>query len=153
MARTWQRTYAGAIYLSLPPHLGCRRTAREQKGRGLFRAVQTSSKTCVPRLKLSLGRFFLRQRIVARARSGVGDSYLMRVSRQDFSRRDAPCPCGSGKKYKKCCMKTESGGDTAPVMAPRPTPLPRRSSAQKASLDEQNATLVVCPNSRPDQSQ
>ena len=24
-------------------------------------------------------------------------------------RRNDPCPCGSGKKYKKCCMKRENG--------------------------------------------
>jgi hypothetical protein len=23
--------------------------------------------------------------------------------------RNAPCPCGSGKKYKKCCVKSASG--------------------------------------------
>jgi uncharacterized protein YecA (UPF0149 family) len=22
--------------------------------------------------------------------------------------RNAPCPCGSGKKYKKCCLKKHS---------------------------------------------
>jgi hypothetical protein len=25
-------------------------------------------------------------------------------------RRNDPCPCGSGKKYKKCCMRLESVG-------------------------------------------
>lgn len=25
-------------------------------------------------------------------------------------RRNAPCPCGSGKKYKKCCLKKAKGG-------------------------------------------
>ncbi|MDP7135072.1 MAG: SEC-C metal-binding domain-containing protein, partial [Planctomycetota bacterium] len=23
-------------------------------------------------------------------------------------KRNAPCPCGSGKKYKKCCMAKET---------------------------------------------
>jgi len=23
--------------------------------------------------------------------------------------RNDPCPCGSGKKYKKCCLQRESG--------------------------------------------
>lgn len=25
--------------------------------------------------------------------------------------RNEPCPCGSGKKYKKCCMQTQEGRD------------------------------------------
>lgn len=25
--------------------------------------------------------------------------------------RNDSCPCGSGKKYKKCCMKKQNGGD------------------------------------------
>jgi hypothetical protein len=25
----------------------------------------------------------------------------------DIISRNAPCPCGSGKKYKKCCLKKE----------------------------------------------
>lgn len=27
---------------------------------------------------------------------------------EDKTGRNAPCPCGSGKKYKKCCLNTES---------------------------------------------
>lgn len=33
--------------------------------------------------------------------------------------RNAPCPCGSGKKYKKCCMQKESGRETAVAAATR----------------------------------
>jgi preprotein translocase subunit SecA len=29
--------------------------------------------------------------------------------------RNAPCPCGSGKKYKKCCMNKEAGRFTGYV--------------------------------------
>lgn len=29
--------------------------------------------------------------------------------------RNAPCPCGSGKKYKQCCMKTESAHTASPL--------------------------------------
>ena len=35
--------------------------------------------------------------------------------------RNEPCPCGSGKKYKKCCMVASEGGETAaakPAHAP-----------------------------------
>jgi tetratricopeptide (TPR) repeat protein len=35
--------------------------------------------------------------------------------------RNAPCPCGSGKKYKKCCLALEEG---TPSTAP-PEPSPR----------------------------
>ena len=27
----------------------------------------------------------------------------------DVGRND-PCPCGSGKKYKQCCMRNKNGG-------------------------------------------
>jgi len=29
----------------------------------------------------------------------------------DKIRRNDPCPCGSGKKYKKCCMNKDVGND------------------------------------------
>src|SRR5947209_19884181 len=33
--------------------------------------------------------------------------------------RNEPCPCGSGKKYKKCCLRKSEG---APASAPTPSP-------------------------------
>ena len=33
--------------------------------------------------------------------------------------RNDPCPCGSGKKYKKCCLATTSGQDTPSRPSPR----------------------------------
>lgn len=39
--------------------------------------------------------------------------------------RNHPCPCGSGKKYKKCCLLKESG----PVPAPAAEPGPRKPPA------------------------
>ena len=39
--------------------------------------------------------------------------------------RNHPCPCGSGKKYKKCCLLKESGQGSAPTeAAPRKPPAP-----------------------------
>ncbi|OIP92127.1 MAG: hypothetical protein AUK26_05380 [Syntrophaceae bacterium CG2_30_58_14] len=39
--------------------------------------------------------------------------------------RNQPCPCGSGKKYKKCCLLKESGQAPAPAEpAPRKPPAP-----------------------------
>ncbi|MFQ6092158.1 MAG: SEC-C metal-binding domain-containing protein [bacterium] len=44
--------------------------------------------------------------------------------------RNDPCPCGSGKKYKKCCMSRDKGGRAAtPVrqsMAEEPIPPPHK---------------------------
>lgn len=43
--------------------------------------------------------------------------------------RNDPCPCGSGKKYKKCCLSLDEserrasakdGASDAPLPAPRP---------------------------------
>jgi len=33
--------------------------------------------------------------------------------------RNAPCPCGSGKKYKNCCMRKDSQQQTVPPMGKR----------------------------------
>ena len=39
--------------------------------------------------------------------------------------RNHPCPCGSGKKYKKCCLLKESGQEHAPAEpGPRKPPAP-----------------------------
>jgi Flp pilus assembly protein TadD len=35
--------------------------------------------------------------------------------------RNDPCPCGSGKKYKKCCGSAAAGGHEAASAAPSPT--------------------------------
>jgi Tfp pilus assembly protein PilF len=32
--------------------------------------------------------------------------------------RNDPCPCGSGKKYKKCCLRADEAAALAPVKAP-----------------------------------
>jgi hypothetical protein len=39
---------------------------------------------------------------------GLEDVVQQRVTSQDGSvGRNAPCPCGSGRKYKHCCMRSE----------------------------------------------
>lgn len=40
--------------------------------------------------------------------------------------RNDPCPCGSGKKYKKCCLGKRSFGETNQVEPERKTELPLR---------------------------
>ena len=37
----------------------------------------------------------------------------------DKVRRNDPCPCGSGKKYKKCCMRRPQQAETQPRLSPR----------------------------------
>ncbi|HEY8077470.1 MAG TPA: SEC-C metal-binding domain-containing protein [Labilithrix sp.] len=44
----------------------------------------------------------------------VGGDYTVRKAGPDVGRND-PCPCGSGKKYKKCCALKPAGGDGAPA--------------------------------------
>ncbi|WP_228530953.1 MULTISPECIES: SEC-C metal-binding domain-containing protein [Myxococcaceae] len=50
--------------------------------------------------------------------------------------RNAPCPCGSGKKYKKCCKGTEK--DSAPAAAP---PLPGLPADDLRAMQEAAAVL------------
>ena len=33
--------------------------------------------------------------------------------------RNDPCPCGSGKKYKQCCLEKDRAADLAPAIAQR----------------------------------
>ena len=65
--------------------------------------------------------------------------------------RNEPCPCGSGKKYKKCCLGKEQGTGGGPLMAelrrPGPPPaamLPRLDTIE-AMTDDMNllADLMV----------
>jgi tetratricopeptide (TPR) repeat protein len=48
-------------------------------------------------------------------------------------RRNDPCPCGSGKKYKKCCLQQ----DEARAVAAQPAPLP--------ASDEEEFTTEILP--------
>lgn len=45
-----------------------------------------------------------------------------------MSKRNDPCPCGSGKKFKKCCMKDHSKGGSPTekrvMKLPSPSPEP-----------------------------
>ena len=43
--------------------------------------------------------------VVAADDSPVPDAPVEQARRQDAPDRNAPCPCGSGKKHKKCCGK------------------------------------------------
>jgi len=45
--------------------------------------------------------------------------------------RNDPCPCGSGRKFKKCCGVPDWGQPTAGVRVPKPSaPAPKTSSAE-----------------------
>lgn len=52
--------------------------------------------------------------------------------------RNDPCPCGSGRKYKKCCLAHAVGVQAsrpAPAAAFRPTPAPKFASAAEPPYD------------------
>ena len=43
---------------------------------------------------------------------GVGKNRTPVVNEHPKVNRNDPCPCGSGKKYKKCCLKKPSEQQT-----------------------------------------
>jgi hypothetical protein len=50
--------------------------------------------------------------------------------------RNLPCPCGSGKKFKKCCMERDGGAGLSSVVVPRPGgPKPRISAVATTPPD------------------
>ncbi|MDX9996312.1 MAG: SEC-C metal-binding domain-containing protein, partial [Rhodocyclaceae bacterium] len=51
--------------------------------------------------------------------------------------RNDPCPCGSGKKYKKCCGATGAVRIAAPATSTRPPPqiTPQAARELLAALD------------------
>jgi hypothetical protein len=48
--------------------------------------------------------------------------------------RNQPCPCGSGKKYKQCCMHMETGQDPIPNLSLLPYVLDALTTKQRAEL-------------------
>ena len=52
-------------------------------------------------------------RSIKQARLEVGDLDLEHSARTKIGRND-PCPCGSGKKFKKCCG-LKKGTNSGPV--------------------------------------
>lgn len=52
--------------------------------------------------------------------------------------RNDPCPCGSGKKYKKCCLYAAN-----PHMRQRTLPVPKANVA-----DSRTSPIVVCPEEK-----
>jgi tetratricopeptide (TPR) repeat protein len=51
--------------------------------------------------------------------------------------RNDPCPCGSGKKYKRCCLGRDQAAALAPLVAKRAKPEAER----RAHAEELQATL------------
>src|SRR5688500_10295670 len=49
--------------------------------------------------------------------------------------RNDPCPCGSGKKYKRCCGATQSSTSLAESDAPGVVPLPDRRALERNVAD------------------
>ena len=57
--------------------------------------------------------------------------------------RNDPCPCGSGKKYKKCCMEKDQAAERARLIAPVRLPNPGFETAVASS------PLLELPTARP----
>jgi tetratricopeptide (TPR) repeat protein len=55
--------------------------------------------------------------------------------------RNDPCPCGSGKKYKHCCLERDRAAELAPAIAQR-VALQAQQAKQAAQLQEYQAALL-----------
>jgi tetratricopeptide (TPR) repeat protein len=55
--------------------------------------------------------------------------------------RNDPCPCGSGKKYKHCCLEKDRAAELAPAIAQR-VALQAQQAKQAAQLKEYQAALL-----------
>lgn len=56
--------------------------------------------------------------------------------------RNDPCPCGSGKKYKKCCLPMHQA-DERQRAAEQQAERDQRAAAQRASLREARAAMLA----------
>ena len=55
--------------------------------------------------------------------------------------RNDPCPCGSGKKYKHCCLKQDRAAEISPAIAQRQA-LEAQTTGHATWLDEYQAELL-----------
>ncbi|MGO9166124.1 MAG: SEC-C metal-binding domain-containing protein [Candidatus Sulfotelmatobacter sp.] len=58
----------------------------------------------------------------------------MLIPAADAPRRNMPCSCGSGKKFKKCCMGKDGGNEFSSVAVPKPAGPKPKTLAARASV-------------------
>jgi hypothetical protein len=69
------------------------------------------------------------------------------------SERNAPCPCGSGKKYKKCCLPRDEAAARAQAAAARSAEMEERQEVPPAQVASQPpVTPDIEPDSLPSES-
>ena len=66
------------------------------------------------------------------------------VARAMGIRRNDPCPCGSGKKFKKCCYSADDEGDAEEAVAAAPEQA-AEAQAVESSVEEQAAEPAAPP--------
>jgi tetratricopeptide (TPR) repeat protein len=57
------------------------------------------------------------------------------------SGRNDPCPCGSGKKYKRCCLEREEAAMLAALVA-KPAEVAASKEGRRAHAEELQATMA-----------
>ena len=78
----------------------------EMKGKGTLEQLAQSVTEIFP---TAMGEYAHLGRSIYRARLDAGDLDLEPASPIKIGRND-PCPCGSGKKFKKCCDLAKGAG-------------------------------------------
>lgn len=81
---------------------------QDTKGTG---SLEQLAQTVVEIFPVAMREYAQLGRSIYQARLEVGDLDLEPSGRTKIGRND-PCPCGSGKKFKKCCALTEGSGSS-----------------------------------------
>ncbi|MBK9367313.1 MAG: preprotein translocase subunit SecA [Deltaproteobacteria bacterium] len=67
------------------------------------------------------------------------------VARAMGIRRNDPCPCGSGKKFKKCCYSPDDDGEAEEAVAAAPEQAAEAQAPVESSVEEQAAEPAAPP--------
>ena len=90
-----------AKYIKLPQEQNNTKDNEFEKDRDLIDKLEGVVGVCIARINLGLKE--ARMRVVKEMQKSVDSQKKAAQAKSAKVQRNEPCPCGSGKKYKKCC--------------------------------------------------